>query len=143
VVQLGFGLIAAFLSFYSTIPRTVERAFLENNPAVLAALFSRDAPLLISLPEPIAFSDMVTDEQAYWVFERLFRSFRTTEFFSESDRSPSFTRGSFIIKGRWVLVDPATSAPWVLQVFLHVRPGTVPRRKSPLWAVTEIKAEKI
>ena len=135
MVQLGFGLIAAFLSFYSTIPRTVERAFLENNPAVLAALFSRDAPLLISLPEPIAFSDMVTDEQAYWVFERLF--------FSESDRSPSFTRGSFIIKGRWVLVDPATSAPWVLQVFLHVRPGTAPRRKSPLWAVTEIKAEKI
>jgi hypothetical protein len=143
VVQLGFGLIAAFLSFYSTIPRTVERAFLENNPAVLAALFSRDAPLLISLPEPIAFSDMVTDEQAYWVFERLFRSFRTTEFFPESDRSPAFTRGSFIVKGRWALVDPATGSPWVLQVFLHIRPGASLHRKKPLWAITEIKAEKI
>ena len=143
MVQLGFGLIAAFLSFYSTIPRTVERAFLENNPAVLAGLFSKEAPLLISLPEPVAFSDMVTDEQAYWVFERLFRSFRTTEFFPESDRPPDFAQGSFIIKSRWALIDPSTSSPWVLQVFLHVRPGAAPHRKRPLWAITEIKAEKI
>jgi hypothetical protein len=143
VVHFGFGLIAAFLSFYSTIPRTVERAFLESNPAVLAALFSRDVPLLISLPEPIAFSDIVTDEQAYWVFERLFRSFRTTEFFPESERSPAFSDGGFIIKGRWSLVDPSTRAPWVLQVFLHIRPGTAAHRKKPLWAITEIKAEKI
>jgi hypothetical protein len=143
VVQLGFGLIAAFLSFYSTIPRTVERAFLENNPAVLAGLFSREAPLLVSLPEPIAFSDMVTDQQAYWVFERLFRSFRTTEFFPESERAPAFHRGGFILKARWAFVDPASGAPAVLQVFLHVRPGTTTRRARPLWAVTEIKAEKI
>ncbi|MGD0782316.1 MAG: hypothetical protein ABSA30_05600 [Candidatus Aminicenantales bacterium] len=143
MVQLGFGLIAAFLSFYSTIPRTVERAFLENNPAVLASLFSKDSPLLISLPEPMAFSDMVTDEQAYWVFERFFRSFRTTEFFSVSDHPPLFANGSFIMKSRWALIDPSTSEPWVLQVFLFIRPGAAPHRKNPLWAITEIKAEKI
>ncbi len=143
MAQLGFGLIAAFLSFYSTIPRTVERAFLESNPAVLASLFSRDVPLLISLPEPIAFSDMVTNDQAYWVFERVFRTFRTTEFFPESDRAPVFARGGFIIKSRWSLIDPSTQSPWVLQVFLHIGPGAEPHRKKPLWAITEIKAEKI
>ncbi len=143
MVQLGFGLIAAFLSFYSTIPRMVERAFLENNPAVLASLFSRDTPLLISLPEPMAFSDMVTDEQAYWVFERFFRFFRTTEFFTVSDHPPVFANGCFIIKSRWALIDPSTSAPWVLQVFIYIRPGASAHRKKPLWAITEIKAEKI
>jgi hypothetical protein len=142
VAQLGLGLIVAFQSFFSIVPRTIERAFLENDPSVLASLFSRDTPLLVSLPQPLVFSDMLTGEQAYWVFERIFRTYQTIEFFPEVDRVPVFSSGGFILKSRWSLKDPSSQTQWVLQVFWHIRPGTPAGRKKPLWAVTEIKAEE-
>ena len=140
MAQIGLSLISVFLALVSTVPRTIERAFLGNDAAVLAELFSRDTPVFVSLPEPIAFSDIVTREQAYWVFERIFRSYPTIEFYPQTDRRPVFFRGGFIVKARWSFLDAATGNQHPLQVFLYLRPD---RGSRPLWTIAEIKAEKI
>ncbi len=86
---------------------------------------------------------MVTDEQAYGVFERLFRSFPTIEFYPEPGRAPRFHRGGFILSCRWSFLDRSTRDQHPLQVFFHFRPATRPLRPKPLWAIVEIRAERL
>jgi hypothetical protein len=143
VSSLGCFLIALFYSLYSTVPGTIERAFLENDAGLLASLFSREAPFLVSLPEPITFSDIITDEQAFLVFEHIFLSNPTIEFFPDSRRAPVFRRGGFILKGRWSFIDRETKDQHPLQIFIRLRPNTESRSRKPLWLIAEIRAEKI
>ncbi|MDD8025727.1 MAG: hypothetical protein PHI34_04380 [Acidobacteriota bacterium] len=141
--SLGLGLLSFFLSVYSTVPRTIEQAFLENDAGRLASLFSNESPLLISLPEPLSFSDLVSREQAALVFERIFRSYPTFEFYPESGSAPAFDRGGFILKVRWSFSSRSTSDQKPLRVFLRLKPETRPGRKKPLWAIVEIRAEPV
>jgi len=143
VSSLGFGLLSFFLTVYAAVPRTIERAFLENDAGRLAALFSVESPLLISLPAPLSFSDLVAREQAALVFERIFRSYPTLEFFPESGGVPAFDRGGFIIKARWSFSHRATGDQKPLRVFLRLKPERRMGRKKPLWAIVEIRAEGV
>jgi hypothetical protein len=143
VSSLGLGLLSLFLTVYSTVPRTIEQAFLENDARRLASLFSSESPLLISLPAPLSFSDLVTREQAALVFERIFRGNPTLEFYPEPGRPPSFDRGGFILKVRWSFSRRSTGDQKPLQVFIRLKPETRPGRKKPLWAIVEIRAEQV
>jgi hypothetical protein len=143
VSSLGLCLISVFLSAYATVPRTIEQAFLENDSRRLAALFTSEAPLLISLPEPLSFSDLVSREQAALVFERIFRAYPTFEFYPEHGALPAFDRGGFILRVRWSFSSRQTGDQKPLQVFIRLRPETRPGRSSPLWAIVEIRAEQV
>jgi hypothetical protein len=143
VSSFGLGLLSFFLTIYSTVPRTIERAFLENDAGLLASLFSSESPLLISLPEPLSFSDLVNREQAVLVFQRIFRSYPTFEFYPESGAAPAFDRGGFILKVRWSFSSRTTGDQKPLQVFIRLKPESRPGRKKPLWAIVEIRAEGI
>jgi len=85
VVNLGIILLALFFPVISTTTQNIEKSFLQNNPKILYSLFSSKSSVNISLPEPISFSDQVTNQQAYFFFRKIFTSYTTFEFFAEEE----------------------------------------------------------
>ena len=132
------------LSFISQTTRTIEKAFFQDDPSLLASLFSTRAHIHVSLPEPISFSDQMSPEQAFLFFRQVYATYSTFEFYGDSDL-PLLVKGtSFIFKARWSFRDNKTNDQYVLQAFFRLI-REPPRRGSPRspWRITEIKAETL
>lgn len=121
----------------------IERAFLQNNPKRLLSHFPRNSHILISLPEPINFSDQLTGHQAFLFFKKIFAAFVTFEFYPDS--IPSRPEGNqFIFKTRWSFRNRNNKNQYVFLVFFSLTKEPSPdKRGSPEWIIKEIKAEKI
>jgi len=143
VAPLGLFLISFFASLFSPVPGTIERAFLENDAGRLAELFAVQSPVLVSLPDPIAFSDQLSGVQAYYVFQRIFRARPTIEFFPETERPFAVQSAGVIFKARWSFVDKATQNQVGLQVFIFLKPEAPAGTGRFSWVIAEIKAERI
>lgn len=141
------GLIAAVLSllsfFLTSTSQTIEKAFLENNSRILHSLFAPGSHIQVSLPEPITFSDQLTDQQAFFLFKDLFISYETFVFYSERpallprDQNP-------ILKARWSFRDRKSKRQHVFHVYFFLIPTAHHPRSHPLpWRISEIRAEKI
>jgi len=155
VLQVGASLLSVFLSLISVPTQDLERSFLQNNPRLLQAQFSDRVRLNISLPEPIAFSDQVSSQQAFFFFQNIFSHFATLEFFPEPGFFQTPGLSHFILKARWSFRDNSNNDQFVFQVFFLLQremaldgtPGRSPRNGNPgisaAWKVTEIKAAKI
>lgn len=133
------------LSFtQSTTTQNIERAFLQNNPKLLYQLFSAQNPINVSLPEPIYFSDQLSNQQAYFVFKNIFSAYSTFEFYSE--RQPqSFEDNNYIYQARWSFRDKKNNDQYLFYIFFYLITETSRENKSskPGWRITEIKAKKI
>ncbi len=140
---LALGILSLVLTFYANVPSTIERAFLDNDAGRLATLFSAETPLLISLPEPLSFSDLVARDQAERVFERIFRSYPALEFFLESGPPPAFEGGGFLIRARWSIKHRTTGDLKPFRIFLRLKPERRAGRARPPWAIVEIRAEAV
>jgi hypothetical protein len=140
----------------STTAQDIEKAFLQNNPKTLYLLFSSESGINISLPEPISFSDQLSRQQAYFLFKKVFSSYTTFEFFSESEVPPDLEEKSFIFRARWSFRDNKNNNQHVLHIFFFLLNETESEdRASPslsgreggnpknVWKIIEIKAEKI
>lgn len=128
------------LIFTSTV-QNIELSFLQNNPKILYSLLSSQNNISISFPQPISFSDQVSNQQAYFLFRRLLKRYSTFEFFS--DPLPSWTpNASFIVKARWSFKDRKNNR-YVYIVFFHLlnEPKETTRGTIQEWKITEIKAE--
>jgi hypothetical protein len=141
-------LIIAALTFITiTLPTTtqnIEKAFLQNNSKLLFELFSVQTPINISLPEPIYFSDQLSNQQAYFIFKNIFSSYSTFEFYSE--RKPqSSEKDNHIYQARWSFRDKDNNDQYLFYVFFYLIKETSTDRKSTKteWRITEIKAKKI
>jgi hypothetical protein len=133
------------LSFtLSTTTQNIEKAFLQNNSKLLFELFSTQNPLNISLPEPIYFSDQLSNEQAYFVFKNIFSSFSTFEFYSEKQTQAS-ENSNHIYQARWSFRDKKNNDQYLFYIFFYLVKETSGSRDSPKtdWKITEIKAKKI
>jgi hypothetical protein len=121
----------------------IERAFLQNNPELLLPHFPMNRYVLISFPEPIDFSDILTDQQAFLFFKKVFSSFTTFEFYTES--LPGQPDGNyFIFKTRWSFRNRKNKNQNVFLVFFFLtKEPSSDKRGLPEWIITEIKAEKI
>jgi len=135
--------LALFTFSLSTTTQNIERAFLQNNSRLLYQLFSAQNPINVSLPEPIYFSDQLSNEQAYFVFKNIFSAYSTFEFYSE--RQPQSSERSHIYQARWSFRDKKNNDQYLFYIFFYLIEETSGKNRSPdiLWKITEIKAKKI
>ena len=127
--------------FNLSLPDTtlnIEKAFLQNDPRILYRLFPPDSHLNVSFPEPISFSDQITNQQAYFLFRKIFSTYTTFEFYSQTQ---IFVAGpqARIFKARWSFMDK-TDNQHVLQIFFFLSAAGLPGSPED-WRITEIRAE--
>jgi len=156
VVNLGSILIFAILSsFLSTTTKSIEKSFLQNNPKMLYPLFSATSHLSISFPEPISFSDQLSNQQAYFLFQKIFSTYTTFEFYSESRLPLHLEKEIFIFKARWSFRNKKNNNQYVLYIFFYLMNESLQKsrdapnypRKKPesikeIWKISEIRAER-
>jgi len=127
-----------------TATQNIERAFLQNNSKLLFELFSAQNPINISLPEPIYFSDQLSNQQAFFVFQDIFSSYSTFEFYSER-KSPASDKKNHILQARWSFRDKKNNDQYLFYIFFYLIEETSKENKPSKsgWRITEIKAKKI
>jgi hypothetical protein len=111
---------------------------------MLHSLFPPQSHINISLPEPISFSDQVSNQQAYFLFQKIFSSYVTFEFYSENQ--PTSIEGkNAIIKTRWSFRDRKNRNQYVFNIFFYLikMPSTAEGQSSETWKITEIRAATI
>jgi len=156
VATLNIIILTALLPLLSTTTQNIEKAFLQNNPKILYSLFSYESSVNISLPEPISFSDQLSNQQAYFLFRKIFSSFTTFEFYSERELPILSEEKSFIFKARWSFIDNKNNNQHVIHIFFylmkektkknrgsHARSHQKNEESRYEWKIIEIKAEKI
>jgi len=153
VANLNIILLTVLISFVSTTSQNIEKAFLQNNPKILYSLFASTSSINISLPEPISFSDQLSNQQAYFLFQKIFSSFTTFEFYSESNLPSLPEKQEFIFKARWSFKDNKNNNQYVIHIFFYLikeknndspfRSNQKSEKIEKTWKIIEIKAKKI
>jgi len=144
VGNLAILLVSLFPIVLPSTTLNIERAFLQNDARMLRSLFPPQSHINISLPEPISFSDQVSSQQAYFLFQKIFSSYTTFEFYSENQPT-SIEGDSAIIKTRWSIRDKKNQNQYVFNVFFYLikQPSNVKGETSDDWKITEIRAATI
>jgi len=153
VANLNVLLLTVLVSLLPATTQDIEKAFLQNNPKILYSLFSAKSSINISLPEPISFSDQLSNQQAYFLFRKIFSAFTTFEFYSEKELPSDLENQYYIFKARWSFRDNKNNNQYVIHIFFYLieeKSSASPFRKSlknenskNAWKIIEIKAEKI
>jgi hypothetical protein len=144
VSNIIFSLLIILSLPLSSTTQRIEQGFLQNNSKMLYSLFPEMGFVTISLPEPIVFSDQISNQQAYFFFKKIFTLFTTFEFYSDREAPPD-EKNSTIFKTRWSFRDKKDGSQYVFRVYFYLRKAPSPSRINPTftWKITEIKAEKI
>lgn len=144
MVKAVFTLIAILPLFTSTTTQNIEKAFLQNNSKLLFTLLPPRSHINISLPAPISFADQVSNQQAYFLFKKIFSSYSTFEFYSERQK-PTLQTDRTILKTRWSFRDKKNNNQYVFNIFFYLKRDEVqdnePNKNA--WKIIEIRAEKI
>jgi hypothetical protein len=148
VTILNVFALTALLSFPVPVTKTLEKAFLQNSPEILAEILTSNGDIPVSLPDPLSLADQLSSDQAYLAFRRFFSVFKTTEFFVMPGLTTIPGRAGGILKARWSFLDQKTGRPYPVRVFFYLSPETpkpVPGRDSraSVLRVVEIRAEKL
>ena len=141
MANLIISLVTTLSLLFATTSQNIEQAFLQNSPKMLHSLLSTHSNVNISLPQPISFSDQLSNQQAYFFFRQILSSYSTSGFFS--DQQPSSTsNNSFIIKARWSFKDRKNKM-YVFLVFFYFINEPVQTKDGikNQWKISEIRAE--
>ena len=144
---MGILLLYLFL-FFSTqsAPTTsnIEQAFLQNDPNLLYSYFPENTKISISLPEPITFSDLLSNQQAFFLFKKIFSSFSSLEFYSV-DTPLFFNENRCIYQARWSVKNKRNNNQYGFHIFFYMdKVEDMSNTYSQnIWIISEIKAEKI
>jgi hypothetical protein len=144
VVKITLSIIVVLSLLISPVTQKIERAFLENDPKLLFETLSSESHINISLPEPITFSDQLSNHQAYFLFKNIFSTYSTFEFYPDrQDSEPD--SNSYIFKARWSFRDKKSNKQYVYYVYFHLLRNKNAQKdaSSGVWRITEIRAEKI
>ena len=125
----------------SSAARSIERAFLQNNARALLEVLPSDGRINLSFPEPISFSDQLSNQQTVLLLEKLFSTYITQEFFSELREEPHEEK-SYFFKARWSFQDKNRNL-YALDLFFQLALVADEAEASPVWKITDIRAEKI
>ncbi|MHB8054297.1 MAG: hypothetical protein ACYDH3_03515 [Candidatus Aminicenantales bacterium] len=101
MTHLGLVVFSFVFSLVSSVTTQIEGAFIHNDADGLKGLLAPGSFLTVSLSGPVAFSDVLSDEQTILWFRKFFRSAKTLGFYPENASPSGFDRGSFIFKARW------------------------------------------
>ena len=145
--MVSLGVLPFLLSFslISQTTRSIERAFFQDDPAVLYSLLSTQSRINITFPEPISFSDLLSREQTYFLFRRISAAYSTFEFYADLDLPVLLKDRSCIFKARWSFRNKKNFNQEVLQVFFYLNlEKDSPDQRSPGgWKIAEIRAERL
>lgn len=131
------------LTLLTLVSRNIEKAFLQNNAATLAAICQPHSAIQVSLPEPIGFSDVLSPKQIRVFFKRLFARYPTFEFFIESP-FPLFLPGDrWFIRARWSFLEKESLQQHVFRIYFQVKAPDRIQPRGGEWKIIEIRAEKI
>lgn len=146
-------LSVAWLSFVfalsSPAVHNVEKAFLQNDPGFLEDCLVPGGRTLIALPAPLSYSDQLTSRQTVFLFQDIFATFETLEFFPEKSPVALGSEAGFILKARWSFRDRRSRDLHVLRLFFYFKPashGAVKRRPAEAaaggspWKLAALKA---
>ncbi len=141
MANLIISLIATLSLLFSSTSQNIEQAFLQNSPRMLHSLFSTQSSVNISLPQPISFSDQLSNQQAYFLFRQILSSYTTSGFFS--DQQPSSTsENSFIIQARWSFKDKKDKMYRFFVFFYFINESKETRNGiKKEWKISEIRAK--
>ncbi len=145
VFHFSIALFSGLLALLPPVTNDIQQAWIRNSASELFRIFSQTASLNVSLPEPILFSDQLSREQAYFLFERIFATYKTFEFIPEPGLLTSPEGGGCIIKARWSFRNIKNNSPYLFEVFFYLIPDPGPpgRPDDTLWRISEIKAERL
>jgi hypothetical protein len=153
MANLHVVLLTVLVSLLPPTTQNIEKAFLQNNPKILYSLFSAKSSINISLPEPISFSDQLSNQQAYFLFRKIFSAYATFEFYSEKELPSDLENQNFIFKARWSFRDNKNNDQYVIHIFFYLikEKNNDPSLRRNLknenlknsWKIIEIKAGKI
>lgn len=152
MAQFGIFVLSLILSLLAVPTKTIEKSFLQNDPRVFYELLPSDSRINISLPDPISFSDQISSQQAFFLFQQIFSAYTTFEFYTEGDTPYFVEEGGVILKARWSFKNNKTSDQYVLQLFFYLaRANDRTQRAEPAklrtrqagWIIAEIKAAEI
>jgi len=125
----------------SVSTQSIERAFLQNNPKILYAYLPKSESIKLTFPEPIAFSDQISNQQTYFFFKKIFSTYATFEFYPI--RSGEFqTETKYIFKARWSFQDKKNNK-YVFHIFFYFIRKAPEEGGDPTWDIIEIRAEKV
>lgn len=146
MTHLGPVLVAFILSLVSPAAREIDRTFLRGDADGLRNLIVPGSYLNVSFSSPVAFSDILSDEQAVLWFRKLFRTHRTLGFYPDV---PLLDRGSLIYKARWEVETPdRRQLAYDVLFLIRLRPSAVARQALPrarrggFWLLLQIRAER-
>lgn len=141
---MGNALIALliFASFQLSVStQSIERAFLQNNPKILYECLPKSESIKLTFPDPIAFSDQISNQQTYFFFKQIFSTYTTFEFYPT--RPDEFqTETKYIFKARWSFQDKKNNK-YVFHIFFYFIQKAAEEGGDPTWNIVEIRAEKV
>lgn len=145
MAQVAASFVSLLLSFLTAAAVDVESSFLQNRPDLLLRHLSSRSRLSLTLPDPIGFSDQLSAQQSYFLFQDILSRYLTQEFFPESGLPADLNRNRPILKARWAFRDRRTGEQYAFRLFFLFRIEKSRARNGPLnpWKIAEIKAEKI
>ena len=137
--------LAALLIFaslqLSTSTQSIERAFLQNNSRLLYEHLPANESIKLTFPAPIAFSDQISNQQAFFFFKKIFNTYATLEFYPTRPDTPA-DGTKYIFKARWSFQDKKNNQFVLLIFFYFIKKAAGETGDSP-WKIVEIRAEKI
>ena len=138
MIPLKLPVLSLLVSLLAPGPVEVEKAFLRNSSKLLRPVLAETA-VLISLPDPLSFSDQVTREQATLLFSQIFAQYRTLEFYPEGPLVTMPGKPGGIFKAHWSFRDVRTGAGHAFRLFFYLVRDVGPMTG---WKVSEIRAER-
>lgn len=123
--------------------KDIEKAFLQNDAGALFFLFDTKSSIIISLPGPISFSDQISNQQAYFLFKKIFHSYSTLEFYSIDEIPANPGRKDYFFKGRWSFRNKRNKNLYVYHIFFYLTQRQDGGQKGTAWKIFEMKADKI
>jgi len=136
---------AFVLTFFLALPvpatPPIEKAFLQNSADALAELLTSRGDIPVSLPDPLSLADVLSPDQAYLVFRRVFATFKTTEFFVTPGLATLPGRPGGILRARWSFRSERTGRTTPVRVFFYLSPE--PPGGGRILKVVEIRGERL
>lgn len=132
-----------FLSLFSQFNGSLENAFLQNDAHQLAALLPSSAEVMISLSEPLNFSDCFSPAQARVVVDKMFNQVTTQEFIVDQPRPLVWNGRGAIISARWSFISRNNGKKFILRLYIYISLERVSNRGSFRALIREIRAERL
>ena len=150
MTHFGLVLFSFVLSLVSSATTEIERAFRQNDPELLKPLLESGSFLNVSFSSPVAFSDLLSDEQTVIWFRKFFRSHHTLGFYPDGPDWKSLDGGSFVFKARWEVLTQDRRPIAFDVLFLirsapfrgDIRPGLARDSGKGFWTILQIRAER-